>query len=115
MTTVHDLKASNQLAAPSRGLLAALQNALTPNQFFAGLYVLGVANGLLGRILLATNTDGWRGVLSIDISVIVLFACFAGISTMLSEQRGEHRDVIRPSDFAVAGVFLSWSCFRSSP
>jgi hypothetical protein len=72
------------------------------DEFFAGLYILGCANGLLGRILLTLNRDGWTGLLDVDISVIVLFACFAGISTMLEEGQDE----IRPADLAVGGVFL---------
>ena len=40
--------------------------------------------------------------LGIDINVIVLFACFAGISTVLSEKK----DKIRSADLAVAVIFL---------
>jgi len=72
------------------------------DEFFAGLYILGCANGLLGRVLLTLNRDGWTGLLDVDVSVIVLFACFAGISLMLQE----NRDEIRPSDLAVGGIFL---------
>ena len=48
------------------------------------------------------NCDGWTGLLEVDISVIVLFACFAGISTLLQEDGDE----IRSADLAVGGVFL---------
>jgi hypothetical protein len=93
---------STDLTAPSRGLAAALRQSLSRNEFFAGLYILGCANGLLGRILLTLNRDGWTGLLDVDVSVIVLFACFAGISTLLQESREE----IRSADLAVGGVSL---------
>jgi exosortase/archaeosortase family protein len=73
------------------------------DEFFAGLYILGCVNGLLGRFLQSVNVDGWAGAASgIDINVIVLFACFAGITALL----GEEKDEIRPADLAVAVVFL---------
>src|SRR5262249_7661186 len=93
---------SNELTQPSRGLVAALRHSISRNEFFAGLYILGCANGLLGRILLTLNRDGWTGLLDVDVSVIVLFACFAGISILLQEEGDE----IRSADLAVGGVFL---------
>jgi hypothetical protein len=93
---------SDELTGPSRGLVAALRHSISRDEYFAGLYILGCANGLLGRILLTLNTDGWTGLLDVDISVIVLFACFAGISTLLEEGRDE----IRSADLAVGGVCL---------
>jgi hypothetical protein len=95
---------TNELAAPSRGLVAVLQRSMPRDEFFAGLYILGCANGLLGRIIQSVNNvDGWTGaVLGIDINVIVLFACFAGVSALLSEGRDE----LRSADLAVAAVFL---------
>jgi len=69
------------------------------DEFFAGLYILGCANGLLGRVFLGLNSGG---ILGVDISVIVLLACFAGISTILQEDR----DAIRSTDLVVGGLFL---------
>ena len=54
---------TNELTAPRRGLVAALRDSISRNEFFAGLYILGCANGLLGRILLGFNSDGWIGIL----------------------------------------------------
>src|SRR5262245_35713263 len=93
---------SPQLTAPSRRLLDALRNSIARDEFFAGLYILGCANGLLGRILLAMKTEGWTGLLHVYVSVIVLFAFFAGISLTLSGGRDE----LRSADLAVAVVFL---------
>jgi exosortase/archaeosortase family protein len=92
----------NELALPRHGLIGALQHSISRDGFFAGLYLLGCANGLLGRILLTLNRDGWTGLLEVDVSVIVLFACFAGISILLQEDRDE----IRFADLAVGGIFL---------
>src|SRR5262249_30779988 len=93
---------SAEQTAPSRGLVAVLQHSISRDEFFAGLYILGCANGLPGRILLTLNRDGWTGLLDVDVSVIVLFACFAGISILLQEEGDE----IRSADLAVGGGFL---------
>src|SRR5262249_49078140 len=92
-----------ELTAPRRGLVAALQHSLPRNELFAGLYILGCANGLLGRTIQSLQLDSWIGViLSVDINVIVLFAAFAGVSVLLDEKKDE----IRAADLAVAVIFL---------
>jgi hypothetical protein len=93
---------ATELATPRRGLVAALRHSISRNELFAGLYILGCANGLLGRILVSVNSDGWLGILGGDISVIVWFACFAGVSMMAQEDKEE----IGFADSAVAAVFL---------
>ena len=93
---------ANELATPRRGLVAALRHSISRNELFAGLYILGCANGLLGRILVSVNSDGWLGILGGNISVIVWFACFAGVSMMAQEDKEE----IGFADPAVAAVFL---------
>jgi hypothetical protein len=93
---------TNELTAPRRGLVAALRHSISRDQFFAGLFIVGCANGILGRILLAFDSDGWIGVLGGNISAIVWFACFAGVALMLRENRGE----LRSTDLAVGAVFL---------
>jgi hypothetical protein len=94
---------SHQLTEPSRGLLAALRRSITRDQFFAGLYILGCANGLLGRFLQSAHIDGWTSAtLSLDINVIVLFAAFAGVTALLDAEEDE----IRSADLAVAVLFL---------
>jgi hypothetical protein len=92
----------NDVSVSAVGLSAALRASISRDQFFASLYVLGCANGLLGRVLLALKTDGWSGLFDVDVSVIVLFACFAGIS-LLWRDSGEK---LRSADLAVAVVFL---------
>ena len=58
---------SNHLSAPSRGLLGALRNSIARDEVFAGLYILGCVNGLLGRILLAIKTEALTGLLQFDV------------------------------------------------
>jgi hypothetical protein len=92
-----------EITAPRRGLVAALQHSLPRNELFAGLYIVGCANGLLGRTIQSVQFDGWiAAILSVDINVIVLFAAFAGVSVLLDEKKDE----IRAADLAVAVIFL---------
>ena len=103
---------SNELIAPSPGTLAALRKPIRRDEFFAGLYILGCANGLLGRFLQSAHIDGWTSAaLSIDINVIVLFAAFAGVSALLSAEKDE----LRSADLAVAVVFLGLVSLPISP
>jgi hypothetical protein len=97
---------SNGLTVPSRGMVAALRHSIPRNEFFAGLYILGLANGLVGRIYSTSKFDSWADTLtSLDLNLIVLFACFAGVSTIFSD----NREQIRPTDLAVAAVFLMFT------
>ena len=95
---------SNRLIVPRRGLVAPLWRSIPRDDFFAGLYILGCANGLLGRIIQSWHFDGWMGAgSSVDINVVVLFAAFAGASALLGENKDEK---IRAADLAVAVIFL---------
>ena len=40
---------SSELAPNERGLVALLRNSLSRDEFFAGLFILGCVNGLVGR------------------------------------------------------------------
>jgi len=92
-----------EITIPRRGLVAALQHALPRNELFAGLYIVGCANGLLGRSIYALNLEGWSGaVMGFEINVIVLAACFAGVYLIASSSR----DQIRTLDLVVALAFL---------
>jgi len=94
---------SRELIAPRRGPLAVLSSHAGRAELFTALYILGCANGLLGRIILSLDFNDWTGaLLGLDINAIVLFACFAGISGVLSSSRDE----VRPADLAVAAIFL---------
>jgi len=100
-------QACNAFGLPA--LLASIPRA----ELFGGLFVLGCANGLAGRIGQSiTHHDGWViAILStFKISVIIFAACFIGVSLVF---RGGFEDgVRRPKDkalivdFMVAAVFL---------
>jgi hypothetical protein len=94
---------SNELTAPSRGLVAALRHSMPRNEFFAGLYILACTNGLLGRTILTLNQEGWRNVvLGFELNVIVLSACFAGVYLIATSYRNQ----IRILDLVVASGLL---------
>lgn len=88
-------------SAPSFRPLRALRRYISRDELFAGLYILGCANGLLVRFILNWEADGWAGIV-LGSNVIVLFACFVGISSMLRDKR----DKIQSGDLAVAAVFF---------
>jgi len=99
--------------SPSSGVLTAVRSLARRDEFFAGLYIIGCVNGLLGRFLLSVHTDGLIGAItSIDINVIVLFAAVAGVSAFFSVDK---EDEIRPADLAVAAVFLGLVSLPISP
>ena len=91
----------HELTAPSRGLLAALRGSMPRDELFAGLYIIGCANGFLVRIIQNWNSDGWTGVV-LGANAIALFACFAGVSSMLCDKQNK----IRSADLAVGVLFL---------
>ena len=89
----------------ARGLTASLGRALTRNEFFAGLYILGCANGLGGGMIQAAMSGDWS-VGTRNVSVIVWFAFIAGVSLLLG-QRSDKDDTVRSVDLLVALVFLA--------
>jgi hypothetical protein len=103
---------SAELMAPRRGWVEVLRASLPRDQFFAGLYIIECVNGLVGRMILTFNLEGWRGaVMGVDINVIIFFACFAGISALLEERQ----DQIRSADLVVGLVFLILVSLPSFP
>ena len=97
MTATSDIR-----SGPTNGLLAALRRSMPRDEFFAGLYILGCANGIGGVVIIALhNNDDWLSTV-LSISAVVVFACFAGISLLLRDKTDE----IRVPDLAVGAVFL---------
>ena len=91
------------LATPRRRAIAEFFYAIPRNDFFAGLFIIGCANGLLGRLIQSFQFSNWEGALAgADINVIILLACFAGI--LLVAEKSTERVV--PRDLAVAIIFL---------
>ena len=96
---------TNQLTGSRRGLLEVLQDSLPRNELFAGLYILGCANGLVGRAILTANLEGWTGAIQgFELNVVVLLACFAGLY-LIATSKGER---IRTLDLVVALGFLGF-------
>ena len=77
---------------------------LTRGELFAGLYILGCANGLAAKMILSVHRLGWvdAAVGTFDVSAIVVVACFAGISLVLADKTGG----VHVADLAVAMVLL---------
>jgi exosortase/archaeosortase family protein len=94
--------ASYQLSAPKSGLLATLRHAISRNELFAGLYVVGCINGLSGGVISSLRAGDWTGGAE-NISVIVLFACIAGISFFLHNKD----DAVTSQDLVIALAFLA--------
>jgi|ERR1700687_5151673 len=76
----------------------------TRGEIFAGLYILGCANGLAAKMILSVHRLGWldAAVGTFDVSVIVVVACFIGISLVLADKTGD----IHLEDLALAMVLL---------
>jgi hypothetical protein len=100
------------LPLPKRRILSAVCEAIPRNDFFAILYIVGCANGLLGRMIQSFQFSDWEGALAgADINVIMLLACFAGIS-LVSAKSPEH---LLPRDLGVALIFLILVSLPISP
>src|SRR6266851_4454598 len=76
----------------------------TRGELFAGLYILGCANGLAAKMILSVHRLGWldAAVGTFDVSAIVVVACFTGISLVLADKTVG----IYSADLAVAMVLL---------
>lgn len=101
------------MCAPVTGLHLqmnhSVQAALAPlrparGQVFASLYILGCANGLFAKAMLSVHRLGWSDAVfgTFDISVVVLVACFIGLSFVLSDNTG----ALNLVDVAVATLLL---------
>jgi hypothetical protein len=103
----------NELTAPRRGVVAALQHSMPRDELFAGLYILGCANGLLGRTVYTLNLQGWTGAaMGFETNVIVWAAAFAGVYLLTTSNK---RDQITTLDLVVAAVFLPFVIVPSYP
>jgi hypothetical protein len=75
------------------------------NEFFAGLFLLGCANGIAARAIGAVRDNGWlnAAIGMFDVSAIVLAACASGLWLMTG---GREQSVTRV-DFAVGAAALA--------
>ena len=95
---------SAELPVLPRGLVGAIRQLMPRDEFFAGLYIVGCVNGLAGGIIEIAQTGDWANWTQggRSISVIVLFACVAGIALLLRDKG----DQIKSADLALGVVFL---------
>jgi hypothetical protein len=72
---------------------------------FGGLFILGCANGFAARVGQSVGEYGWLGAAlnTFNISIIVLGACFCGLSLILRDESGDR--AIGP-DIGVSAVLL---------
>jgi hypothetical protein len=61
---------------------------LPRGEFFAGLFVLGCANGLASQMLQSVNRLGWTDAFfgTFEISVIIWISCAAGVYLVLQDR-----------------------------
>ena len=97
-----------QLSLPRRGFITNVHGALSRDEYFAGLYIFGCANGLGGKIIQSITAGDWTGIQ--NISIVVWFACFAGISLLLRDKKDE----VTASDLAIGMVFLAFAVVPAS-
>lgn len=100
--------ASYQTSVPRSGLLATLRHAISRDELFAGLYVVGCINGLGGGIISSLRMGDWTGGVQ-NISMIVLFACIAGISLFLHNKDflPNKADAVTSQDLIIVPAFLA--------
>jgi hypothetical protein len=74
------------------------------SELFASLYIIACANGLMARIMQSIHTRGWfdAAVAMFDISIIVLAACFVGVSLVFVDRGGE----VQKTDLILSAPFL---------
>lgn len=107
-----DASIQDRPAVSSQPVFSTVRAAMPRNDFFAILYVIGCANGLLGRLIQSFQFSDWEGALAgADINVIMLLACFAGISLVL--EKGT--EPVTRRDVAVACVFMILVCLPIFP
>jgi exosortase/archaeosortase family protein len=99
----------SELDSRRPGFFAALRGAVARDQFFAGLFIVGCANGLGYSIFQSFHSGDWTGGVE-NISVIVLFACVAGISFFLRNTDDE----LTPRDLAIGLGFLAFIAIPGS-
>jgi len=99
---LRDAKPNVPMYQSAQAVIRAL--GFTRGELFAGVYILGCANGLAAKMILSVHRLGWvdAAVGTFDVSAIVVVACFAGISLVLPDKTGG----IHLADLAVAMVLL---------
>jgi exosortase/archaeosortase family protein len=100
----------------ARGWLLRMASDLRRGEYFAGLYIIGCANGFASRIVQAVRHTGWTDALftTFGISAIVWGSCIAGIYLVFRDRtRGvSSREIALGALFTLLVVLptgpLSW-------
>jgi hypothetical protein len=74
-----------------RGFWQTFIGSMPRDEFFAGLYILGCANGIGLRVIKSISEMGWAdaSLVTFEVSGIVWLACLAGISLLLQDKTGK--------------------------
>lgn len=93
---------SNELI--DRGSMTRALTGLPRGEFYAGLFVLGCANGLASRMLQSVDRLGWIDAFfgTFEISIIIWISCAAGVHLVLQDRTVG----IRPRELALGAGFL---------
>jgi hypothetical protein len=78
---------------------------ISRNEFFAGLFFLGCANGIAARAIATVHDIGWlnAAIGMFDVSAIVLAACASGLwLTMRHRERS-----VTPADLVIGAIALA--------
>lgn len=87
-----------------RGFWRTLIGSMPRDEFFAGLYILGCANGIGFRMIKSVSEMGWSDafLVTFEVSGIVWLSCLAGISLLLLDKTGK----LTPLDLYFGAGFL---------
>lgn len=82
----------------------SVSKELARGEFFAGLFALGCASGLVSHVIQSVHRHGWvEAVLgTFEISVIVWISCAAGVSLVLQDRTVG----IRSSELVLGAIFV---------
>jgi exosortase/archaeosortase family protein len=86
--------------------LWAVQKSMSRAQFFSGLFILALVNGLAARVIESSiNLNFFEGTAAalLGVSAVVWFACFAAVSLVLGST---DKDELKPADLLFGSVVL---------
>jgi hypothetical protein len=109
MRAITNTKKASMVSIQSFGSTASnfwpwTASELRRGEYFAGLFIVGCANGFASRVVHSVEAIGWADALfrTFGISVIVLASCVAGISLVMRDPgRG-----VSPWEIAVGSAFF---------
>ena len=81
-----------------------LRSCLTRGELYAGVFIIGCVNGLAAKAISSVHRIGWQDAVlgTFDVSAVVIAACLAGISLVLSDRT----EFVRAVDVTLAAFLL---------